>query len=141
MDERLERIKKDLTYLANSQNKIVTLGISDYEYVIQESEKAEELQDKINELIGSYKIAYSQNEHHRKLSEELQAKVEELEKQYSTRLGKFLKIQEENQRYKEALEEIREYVDSTNFDESYWDIFVINKIIDKGLKAEESTHD
>lgn len=79
MDEQLERIKKDLTYLANSQNKIVTLGISDYEYIIQQAEK----------------------------SEELQAKVEELEKQYSTRLGKFLKIQEEKKRYKEALEEIR----------------------------------
>lgn len=76
MDEQLERIKKDLTYLANSQNKIVTLGISDYEYIIQQAEK----------------------------SEELQAKVEELEKQYSTRLGKFLKIQEEKKRYKEAME-------------------------------------
>ncbi len=39
MDEKLKRIKEDLTYLANSQNKIVTLGISDYEYVIQQAER------------------------------------------------------------------------------------------------------
>lgn len=38
--------------------------------------------------------------------------------------------------YKVALEEIKEYVDSTNFHESYWDVFVINKIISKALKGE-----
>lgn len=41
----------------------------------------------------------------------------------------------QNQRYKEALEEIQEYVSSTSFNESYWDVLVIDTFINKALEG------
>lgn len=40
---RLERIKEELTYLANTKDQIVVLSKNDYEYIIEQAELAEKL--------------------------------------------------------------------------------------------------
>ncbi|OEH52945.1 hypothetical protein AQ616_18750 [Oceanobacillus sp. E9] len=48
----------------------------DFKRLINQAQKAEELQAKVEGLIGNYKIAYSQNEHHRKLAERYKQALE-----------------------------------------------------------------
>lgn len=108
MDEQLERIKEDLTYLANSQNKIVTLGISDYEYVIQQAKKVPELEGEIQNL----KVYRNESsKFHVDLNEFLQKRYKEIPiKKFWGRhvvdvaMDYIQQLEEENQRHKETLE-------------------------------------